>query len=671
MASTLTIGSTLSHYVVEALLGEGGMGIVYRARDTVLNRTVALKVLTDRSPDDAESKRRLLSEARAASALNHPNIVTVYAVEQERGVDFIVMEHVSGAPLTAPAAGLPISQAIDYACQMAGALSAAHDVGIIHRDIKPANMMIGLSGQIKVLDFGIARRTALASNAETRQLTATISSPGTIVGTVGYVSPEQITGQPADTRSDVFSLGLVMFEMLAGRRAFSGDSALVIVNQTLYSDPPALETCRPEVPARLAKIVSRCLAKDPANRYWSARDLYEDLLALRADSTAAAAPARYGYARGAVAVGVSLALLGGGVLVWSHMREMRLRSMRAGVREISRLASEGDIVGAYRLAKSTLKSAPEDPEVRQAWNSVTRPLPVTSTPSGAEVSFRSYSGADEGWIPLGKTPLTERWPLGLLRWRVTKDGYDPIEVAPNDLPNFTLVPRGTSVPGMVYVPAGSYELESEGKTVDLPEYWLDKYEVTNREFKQFIDSGGYRNPQFWPRTFIKGSRTLSWEQAMAEFRDTTGRPGPSTWELGTYPDGQDDWPVSGVSWYEAAAYAAYVGKQLPTVYHWFNASGASGVFSEILRFSNFAGKGTARVGSTGGLGPYGTYDMAGNVKEWCWNEVNHARHYILGGAWNEARYQFHDEDAQPPFERRAGFGFRCMLQHRHARAQTC
>jgi eukaryotic-like serine/threonine-protein kinase len=227
-----------------------------------------------------------------------------------------------------------------------------------------------------------------------------------------------------------------------------------------------------------------------------------------------------------------------------------------------------------------------------------------------------------------------------------------------------LVQRGTSLPGMVYVPAGSYELESEGRTVELPDYWLDKYEVTNREFKKFLDEGGYRNPRFWPQPFVKDGRTLTWEQAMAEFRDTTGRPGPSTWDLGAYPDGQDDWPVSGVSWYEAAAYAAYAGKRLPTVYHWYNASGASGIFSEILRFSNFAGKGTTRVGSSGGLGPYGTYDMAGNVKEWAWNETNRGRHYILGGAWNEASYLFHDEDAQPPFERRTGFGFRCMKQGR-------
>ena len=154
-------------------------------------------------------------------------------------------------------------------------------VGIVHRDIKPANMMIGSSGQVKVLDFGIARHTLLQSNAETQQFTAaTLSAPGTFVGTVGYVSPEQLEGRPADARSDVFALGSVMFEMLTGTRAFVGNSAWAIANQTLYHDPPALESCRSDVPARLAKIVSRCLAKDSANRYPSAGELYEELLCI-------------------------------------------------------------------------------------------------------------------------------------------------------------------------------------------------------------------------------------------------------------------------------------------------------------------------------------------------------------------------------------------------------
>jgi len=660
------IGSTLSHYTVEALLGKGGMGIVYRAHDTVLNRTVAIKVLADSAIDDPESRRRLLKEARAASALNHPNIVTIHSVERHGNIDFIVMEYVSGASLTVPPAGLPLDCALDYGCQMAGALAAAHELGVIHRDIKPANVVIGRNGQLKILDFGIARHALANPGTEIAQLTTeTLRAPGALVGTVGYISPEQIAGNAADARSDVFALGSVLFEMLTGQRAFPGNTVLAVMDATLRFNPPAVDARRPDVPTDLTRIIGRCLAKDPANRYPSARELHAELVALRSEPAPTSLSVMSRHARLAVAVGLTLALLGGGTLVFSHLRESRLRAARAAVPEISRLASEGDIVGAYRMAETALKLAPEDAQVRDTWRSVARPFPVTSEPESANVEFRAYSGTDEGWIPLGRTPLSKNRPIGLMRWRVTKDGYDAIEVAPNDpLPNFALVPRGTSLPGMVYVPAGSYELESEGRTVELPDYWLDKYEVTNREFKKFVDEGGYRNPRFWPQPFLKDGRTLTWEQAMAEFRDTTGRPGPSTWDLGAYPDGQDDWPVSGVSWYEAAAYAAYAGKRLPTVYHWYNASGASGIFSEILRFSNFAGKGTTRVGSSGGLGPYGTYDMAGNVKEWAWNETNRGRHYILGGAWNEASYLFHDEDAQPPFERRTGFGFRCMKQGR-------
>jgi serine/threonine protein kinase len=218
------IGSTLSHYVVEALLGQGGMGAVYRARDTVLNRTVAIKVLT--AAGDRESTRRLLHEARAASALNHPNIVTIHAVGRERDVDFIVMEYVAGEPLTIPAGGFPIDRAIDCASQVAAALAATHDAGIVHRDVKPANVMIAGSGQINVLDFGIARRTVFPPDSATVPPTVetTAFGAGTMTGTPGYMSPEQIAGGAVNARSDVFSLGVLMFEMLTGRTAFAGGS---------------------------------------------------------------------------------------------------------------------------------------------------------------------------------------------------------------------------------------------------------------------------------------------------------------------------------------------------------------------------------------------------------------------------------------------------------------
>ena len=218
---------------------------------------------------------------------------------------------------------------------------------------------------------------------------------------------------------------------------------------------------------------------------------------------------------------------------------------------------------------------------------------------------------------------------------------------------FALLPHGSTPDGMVRVPGGA--VSGIGQ---LPAFFIDKYEVTNKAFKRFVDAGGYRAARYWPPSMTTHGRTVSWEEAVAEFRDTTGRPGPSTWELGTYPEGQDDWPVRGVSWYEATAYAQFAGKSLPTVHHWRLAA-AMGIHSAILEWSNFSGKGPARVGEYLGIGPYGTFDMAGNVKEWCANAVRDRR-YIMGGAWNEPNYQYQQADARLPEDRSDNNGLRLV-----------
>ncbi len=196
----------------------------------------------------------------------------------------------------------------------------------------------------------------------------------------------------------------------------------------------------------------------------------------------------------------------------------------------------------------------------------------------------------------------------------------------------------------------------------LNDFFIDKYEVTNKQFKEFIDNGGYQKKEYWKHEFVKDGRILTWEEAMAEFRDSTARPGPSTWEAGDYPDGQDDYPVNGVSWYEAAAYAEFVGKSLPTTFHWHRAAGENmGLYGspDDLRLSNFGGVGPAAVGSHQGLNQFGTYDMAGNVREWCWNESQIGR-FIQGGAWNDAHYLFRSRSHQSPFNRSPKNGFRCV-----------
>jgi hypothetical protein len=192
----------------------------------------------------------------------------------------------------------------------------------------------------------------------------------------------------------------------------------------------------------------------------------------------------------------------------------------------------------------------------------------------------------------------------------------------------------------------------------LGDYWIDKYEVTNKQFKQFLDQGGYRKQEYWKHEFHKDGHALSWAEAMAMFRDTTGRSGPATWVQGEYPRGQEDFPATGVSWYEAAAYAEFAGKLLPTIYHWTTAS-SPWASASIVPASNFGGQGPVRVGTYSGMSWSGAYDMAGNVKEWCWNEANSGRRYIMGGAWDEPTYMFNNADARSPFERSANFGFRC------------
>jgi len=188
---------------------------------------------------------------------------------------------------------------------------------------------------------------------------------------------------------------------------------------------------------------------------------------------------------------------------------------------------------------------------------------------------------------------------------------------------------------------------------------MDRFEVTNSEFKQFVEAGGYRKPEYWKQPFVENGKTLSWEEAMSRFRDKAGRPGPATWELGNYPEGQGNYPVTGVSWYEAAAYAEFAGKSLPTTHQWQNAAWPwIGLASDITPLSNFEGRGLAPVGSHQGMSPYGTYDMAGNAKERCWNATENKR-FILGGAWNEPPYVFLDRDAQSPFDRLFIYGSLC------------
>jgi Tol biopolymer transport system component/predicted Ser/Thr protein kinase len=272
-------GTTIGHYEVLEKLGEGGMGVVYKARDVLLNRSAALKFLPRDSAGADDKRRRFLQEAQAASALNHPGIVTIYVVSTSGSEDFIAMEFVHGQPLD-EAIGkrpLPLGKAIAYGVQIADALAAAHAAGIVHRDLKPGNVMVADAGQIKVLDFGLAKLVGPTSTSTDATGTMLDVSPrtavGTIVGTVAYMSPEQAEGRPVDHRSDIFSFGAVLYEMLTGRRAFQRESTVSTLAAILTSEPSPLADAAPDLPPELSRIVGRCLRKAPEQRWQSIADV--------------------------------------------------------------------------------------------------------------------------------------------------------------------------------------------------------------------------------------------------------------------------------------------------------------------------------------------------------------------------------------------------------------
>jgi len=285
----LLTGRQVGHYQILSRLGEGGMGIVYKARDTLLSRTVALKVLPPELVNDPERKRRFVQEAKAASSLNHPNIITVYDIVGDEGVDFIVMEYVPGQTLAEILAKrkLALDDALKYAIQIASALAAAHGAGVIHRDLKPGNIMVDGQDIVKVVDFGLAKLAArkvfgeLSDAQSTQTNTALGTEEGTILGTVSYMSPEQAEGKPVDGRSDIFSFGALLYELLTRRRAFQADSSLAILTAILREDPKPASSVARGIPPELDRIVERCLRKDPERRFQSAADLKVTLEDLR------------------------------------------------------------------------------------------------------------------------------------------------------------------------------------------------------------------------------------------------------------------------------------------------------------------------------------------------------------------------------------------------------
>ena len=664
------IGKTVSHYTILEEIGAGGMGIVYKAQDTQLKRHVALKFLPPELIRDEEARERFIHEARSASALDHPNICTIYEIGRtDDDRMFIAMGFYQGETLKEKIARGPLQsrEAIDIIEQIARGLAKAHEKGIVHRDIKPANIFITEEGLVKILDFGLAKLSGQTK----------LTKAGSTLGTVSYMSPEQAQGEEVDHRTDIWSLGILLYEMLTGQLPFKGDYQQAVIYSIINEKPKSLEEIA-EVDPELDRIVHRMLQKDPRSRYSSVDELTDDLEVQKKASEPVAdvsvfEPLKRLIRKPRYAVpAVALVILLSALAFWFFDRRAEIRwAEEKSLTEIEQFLDAENYPEAFKRVRKAEKYMSENPDFAElAKEAVTR-LTVLTDPPGATVSTRLYSDLGGEWEELGETPIDSIPMPGwtIYRMKIVKTGYENVIAVVStafDTVSRTLFVAKTAPPGMVYVEGYSYEWpcyflqESHG-------FFMDRYEVTNRQYKTFLDDGGYSNPEYWKHAFVKEGVTLSREQAMSEFIDRTGQPGPAAWEAGDYPEGQDDFPVSGIGWYEAAAYAEYSGKSLPTTWHWASGAGVfmdpfirNSYYSHVVPFSNFAGNGPEPVGKSAGINMYGACDMAGNVREWCFNQTQAGHNIICGGAWDDAEYMYSSWSQLPPFDRSAKNGMRCV-----------
>ncbi|OGD18191.1 MAG: hypothetical protein A2W03_00470 [Candidatus Aminicenantes bacterium RBG_16_63_16] len=680
-------------YEIVGEIGQGGMGVVYKAEDIRLKRTVALKFLPPEFMRLPDARERFIREAQAAAALSHPNICTIHEVEEADGQPYIAMEYVSGESLRQKAAKRPIAAnaVVDIAVQVAEGLEAAHQRGIIHRDIKSANIMVTEKGQAKIMDFGLAKM--LGAEQLTREAVT--------IGTVAYMSPEQARGEDLDHRTDLWSFGVVLYEMLTGQMPFRGDLESIILHSIVKAEPKPVRELKPDIPAELQRIIDRALKKNREDRYASASEIAEDLRAFEKELIAEEIG---GFSlrklqrflrrpRTVIPAAFSLVLLSL-FAFWFFNRQAKIKWAREkALPEIKALSFSDEFfwgwnqrasIDIFRIGERAARYISDDPEFKKFWPGCYSLVSFETDPPESKIFAKPYASTYGDWQFLGVSPLENvEMPLAYYRWRVEKEGYEPeVFVAATlktdiqadggrpypvkkDIRIFrTLDKIGTIPPGMVHVRAQNLTIGS--KNVKLGDFYMDKYEVTNSEFKEFVLKGGYKTRDFWKHEFSKQGKRLMWEEALAEFVDETGLPGPATWWGGDYPEGKGDYPVTGISWYEAAAYAECFGKSLPTIHHWDGAQRLQEQWENdaylgvlLVSESNFSGKTLLPAANDAPMSASGVCQMAGNVREWCWNKAASGR-CVRGGAWDDPTYMFGGISQADPFDRSEKNGVRCM-----------
>ena len=655
------------------------MATVFLAHDVKHDRSVALKVLHP-ALAAALGAERFLREIRITAHLQHPHILTLIDSGEipnpsgsGPGYLYYVMPYVAGETLRerlAREGALSAPDTVRILRNVLDAIAHAHALGIIHRDLKPENIM--LTGRhAVVMDFGIAK--AAAGAATSTEGNATLTTLGFAVGTPAYMAPEQATGQLAvDGRADLYAVGVLAYEMLTGQPPFTGPNSQAVIAAQITRAPTPIASLVPDLPVALGAAIMRCLEKNPEARWDSAEALLTYLDAYTAPDAGDPAPKRRPW----LLVAASIAA----VIVAAWLARGQVRQARAqgwvrqqAVPQLLALAETGQWDSAYALARRVETVNPQDSLFRALRPRFARRVNLRTDPPGATVWRKAYAASDSAWTLLGRTPLDSvLLPLsgsGSLyfnanRLRIGLPGYRTLDMVGLPFKDSVIaLDRDSALPPeTVRIEGGELEVFFPGfehiKPLALGDYLMDRFEVTNREFQRFVDSGGYQRRELWEYPFVKDGRPLSWRDGIALMTDRTGRRGPATWEAGSFPGGQGNYPVAGVSWYEAAAYAKFAGKSLPTVVHWNHAASVRNS-AWIVPLSNFSGQGTVPVGTTRAISAYGTADMAGNVREWCLNASGDDR-FILGGGWNDEPYQFNDAYTQRSFDRSPTNGIRLV-----------